>query len=322
MTLLQCNADFENFLVGDAVGGGKAMDRARMVARLFALMGPPGSQVVAMAAGTSESLDADAIRLEARTLDLYDDETARAAPWLAEVIPYAWDERTSLHAALSKAVNSKAFSHTLASENGLEPGVFRQARLIHSVEEIPAQQSRWTLKPLWGFAGGGRLHGDARGLNAASLQRLPDILARDGALLFEPWVDRIDDVSTQILVTPQEVRVLMHCHLYCTPAGRYQGNGTWTQETHVPELRRAALMVGNALQKAGYVGVAGIDAFTFTDPLDGKVQLRPLVEINARFTLGLITGWMAVMHAARRGPSPWRFELDVKQPFGTWSFLG
>ncbi len=43
-----------------------------------------------------------------------------------------------------------------------------------------------------------------------------------------------------------------------------------------------------AAQRAGYVGPCGVDAFGFRGP-DGEEELRPVVELNARFTLGLVT---------------------------------
>jgi hypothetical protein len=42
------------------------------------------------------------------------------------------------------------------------------------------------------------------------------------------------------------------------------------------------------LRQAGYFGPVGIDAFVYRAP-DGKCRLKPIVEINPRYTMGRLT---------------------------------
>ena len=51
-------------------------------------------------------------------------------------------------------------------------------------------------------------------------------------------------------------------------------------------LREAAITVGRAAHEHGYWGPCGVDAFAFR--ADGVEQFRPVVEFNARFTLGTV----------------------------------
>jgi hypothetical protein len=47
-------------------------------------------------------------------------------------------------------------------------------------------------------------------------------------------------------------------------------------------------MLGGELQKAGYVGPVSIDAFVYRTP-EGNCRLKPIVEINPRYTMGRLT---------------------------------
>jgi hypothetical protein len=145
------------------------------------------------------------------------------------------------------------------------------------------------------------------------------MLARDGSLVFEAWVDRVEDLSSQLWVDAQgEVSVLMHGALFTTPAGRYVGNGSFPSSPGVlARLRDAALLAGKWLAARGYTGPAGVDAFCYHDVITGQVETRALVEINARFTLGLLSGFVASMAFAPL--EPWFFTLDESMTFGRWS---
>jgi hypothetical protein len=52
-------------------------------------------------------------------------------------------------------------------------------------------------------------------------------------------------------------------------------------------LATAVMQTGEALQRAGYRGPFGIDAFVHR-AADGSTALHPLCEINARMTFGLV----------------------------------
>jgi len=61
------------------------------------------------------------------------------------------------------------------------------------------------------------------------------------------------------------------------------------------ELRAAALRIAQAAASAGYRGPCGVDSFAFRDPETGAEVVRPVVELNARFTVGTV----ALGHARR-----------------------
>jgi hypothetical protein len=62
-------------------------------------------------------------------------------------------------------------------------------------------------------------------------------------------------------------------------------------------LIAAASEIARAAHAAGYYGPCGVDAFTFRR--DGEKILRPIVELNARFTTGTVA--IGLLRRAR----PW-----------------
>ncbi|MCA9563679.1 MAG: hypothetical protein KC561_09335, partial [Myxococcales bacterium] len=131
-----------------------------------------------------------------------------------------------------------------------------------------------------------------------------------GSLVVEPWLDRVVDVSVQFEVgksgeQPDPDRVLGITRFRTNARGQYKG-------THIgpfmsglePELRRwiagpqgkafllsrhlerTARFVATKLRNLGYSGPAGVDAMVYRDARG--LRLKPIVEINPRYTMGHI----------------------------------
>jgi hypothetical protein len=337
-----CNPDLEMVASGLGAPVGPAWASAQATARLFALLAPMGSRVWLSRGKDLEALDGDALRRQAAQQGLYREDVAAGFPWNRsgqDLVAYAWDARADVAAgimglplpqrtATTLECNSKVFSHAKAAAAGLEPGVFDHACAVENTHQlsqhllqVPAHvAARWVLKPAQGFAGGGRIQGAGRTLTTRGRGRLTQLLQRDGAVLFEPWVDRLVDLSVQLWIppAPAPVEVLAVTALHNSPAGRYQGNGDALEldPAVLTQARRAAVVAAGWLQAAGHTGAVGVDAFTYADPETGRVELRPITEINARFTLGLLSSSVATMAF---GPQArWSFRLQPEVLFGNW----
>jgi hypothetical protein len=79
-------------------------------------------------------------------------------------------------------------------------------------------------------------------------------------------------------------------------------------------LREAAVAVAQVAIAAGYHGPCGVDAFAF-EAEPGRVELRPVVEFNARFTFGTV-----VIGLLRRALPRIRQALSL-DPGGLRAFL-
>ena len=195
---------------------------------------------------------------------------------------------------------------------------------------------RFTLKPRHGTSGRGRVMGACDG---GAVTLVPDgprvwadaarALAARGGCILEPWLPRTRDLSVQLCVHPggtgARVELLGTTAQLLTPSGQILGNrGVFgpgdTLRAGAPlataedeaALADAATALGAAAAAAGFHGVAGTDAFFYRGP-DGDERLRPVVELNARFTTGTVA--LGLVRLAQRA------GLTDGRDFGAWALL-
>jgi hypothetical protein len=238
-----------------------------------------------------------------------------------------------------REVHDKAFAHRIAAAERmlpaclapciavLEPEALRDSNA--AIREIEEQLARWpdwiggrfTLKPRFGTSGRGRVAGHAGRVAEASggFARL----AESGGAMLEPWLQRTCDLSAQLWIgSDQQIVLLGTTELLVEGSGLYRGHrgfvdhrGRVTSGNRFDEaLREAAVAVAQTAAAAGYHGPCGVDAFAF-EAEPGRVELRPIVEFNARFTLGIIA-----IGLLRRALVEIRRELSL-DPGGLRAFL-
>ena len=152
-------------------------------------------------------------------------------------------------------------------------------------------RGRWVLKPRWGTSGRRRVQGP-RAPTSAALARLEQ---RGGAVL-EPWLERVADFSVQLYISEDhEALLLGTTDQQLSQSGVYTGNTGFLDEQgrpcsrsdFRPTLEQAAQRLGTLAAEEGFFGPCGVDAFSYRKA-DGEVALRPVVELNARFTGGTV----------------------------------
>lgn len=170
-----------------------------------------------------------------------------------------------------------------------------------------AQQGhgRAGLKAPFGIAGRGLIQVRTDGLAERDLTWLRPMLLQQGAVVVEPWLERVADFSCQYELTPGAPPKLKgQVRLWNDAGGRFLACESAPAFTRLlpPEAARclhetgAEKLYGDVLPGllSGLPGLSqlqgnlGIDAFLYRD-LTGKIRLRPLVEINPRTTMGRIT---------------------------------
>lgn len=127
-------------------------------------------------------------------------------------------------------------------------------------------------------------------------------------LVVEPWLDRVADFSIQLEMIDGGLQVLGYTGLTNDLKGQFKGN--WAEPNfrkRIParvlsgfknphiverELRAfyaaAITSVETELVKRGFEGPIGIDAFVYCDA-EGALRVKPIVEINPRYTMGRLT---------------------------------
>lgn len=187
---------------------------------------------------------------------------------------------------------------------------------VESMARAVAQAPLWSdddanrgfaFKPRFGSSGRGRV--DSRRPRSEWESALPRLKARGGVIV-EPWFKRLLDLSAQWRVTDDGRIVLLGTTTARTsPAGLWQGAEMVIDDDGIPrslgsapagqpqvspwdrQLVDQSLLVVKAAAQAGYRGPCGVDAFVLLGP--GGGSLLRLVELNARFTAGLVAVCLA-----------------------------
>jgi len=130
---------------------------------------------------------------------------------------------------------------------------------------------------------------------------------RHGSLVIEPWLERQLDFSLQLEMTPRGLQLCGYAGLITDLRGQYRGY--WAEPGHAKRLpvHVAALLqkpvdiasrlhrlheelrefLESKLRAAGFLGPVGVDAFVYRDA--SGCRLKPIVEINPRYTMGRVT---------------------------------
>ncbi|MEE8581410.1 MAG: hypothetical protein V3T33_07460 [Myxococcota bacterium] len=259
--------------------------------------------------------------------------------WTAEAAAASGMPDESLVAAV-REVHDKAFAHCVARRRELLPRELAELITVVEPENLRAsedalrwlevQLDRWpgwakrrfVLKPRWGSSGRGCVQGRSGRLDSDEIRgALPRLAERGGALL-EPWLERTSDLSAQLhLDRGGAIRMLGTLELVVSPAGLYLGHRggidskgrVYSESVHDEALREAAADAADSARERGFHGPCGVDAFAYRDENQCTV-LRPIVEFNARFTMGTI-----VIGLLRRALPTLRQVLGLEP--GTRSFF-
>jgi hypothetical protein len=186
--------------------------------------------------------------------------------------------------------------------------------VLQEIDTLTASWPEWTngrftLKPRHGTSGRGRV--SKRDAVPGALERLR---ARGGAVL-EPWLERTEDLSALLHLGADGTCTLIgttrldvsSSGVYRGQRGRIDSRGRVSSDSpHDEPLREAAAALVNAAAREGYRGPCGVDAFAFRGE-GGRERLRPIVELNARFTSGIVA-----LGALRRALPRLRSECGLR----------
>lgn len=172
--------------------------------------------------------------------------------------------------------------------------------------------ARVVIKAPFGTSGRNAQRIDATGPTEAQRRWVARILASQGQVLLEPWLDRVCDVSLRFMVDAEgRTHRLERGRFLTDPRGQYLGAILAPLTRAVPAnvarmlhgdgvghqrldrvMSRVAARVAEVVHGHGYAGPVGVDGLVYRD-LDGALRLRPLVEVNVRPTLGHIADGLA-----------------------------
>jgi len=162
-----------------------------------------------------------------------------------------------------------------------------------AISSLPERDARWVIKADFGMSGRERILGRGA-LTDPATDWLRKRLRADGVVFFEPWVECVAEAGILFDVPATDPPTLIGvAEMLPSPQGQYAGSVfvgivadlDWSPAIEV--ARRAA----KELQRLSYIGPLGIDAMWYRTA-DGNLKLRPLQDVNARWTMGrLALGW-------------------------------
>jgi len=144
-------------------------------------------------------------------------------------------------------------------------------------------------------------------ISRAMKQWLEQTWSEQGAVLVEPWLKRVFDFSIHFDISTDSIELRGFTRLFNNARGQYKGSlhsgfgaleneslarfllsddrgkprvYRWYEEAFVPWLK-------SILPPSQYRGPLSIDAFVYQEP-GGPLRLKPLSEINPRYTMGRI----------------------------------
>ena len=163
------------------------------------------------------------------------------------------------------------------------------------------------VKASFGVAGSNALRLFEPEILPAQLRWLENAFAHKRELVVEPWLERLQDFSVQLEMGVNGLKLCGFTGLHCDARGQFISN--FAEPHHhkripakvISQFNAAADISGLLLQfygeifsaletelrRADFTGPIGIDAFVYRDA-DGAVKLKPIVEINPRYTMGRV----------------------------------
>jgi len=192
-------------------------------------------------------------------------------------------------ATVLRRVNHRLFAHELGGGLPDQSYVRTRAELLALVGDYTRF---WLLKRPLGFAGRGQLR-IIGPLTEKQMTWVDASLKRDG-LLLEPLVEPTFEVSLHGFIGRDGRYELGRiCAQHISERGAFRGvrlsdPGELSPREHGAFTERADA-VAQALARAGYFGPFGIDGYRYAR--NDTTAFCALGEINARYTLGFVTGF-------------------------------
>lgn len=187
-------------------------------------------------------------------------------------------------------VNSKLWSHALEVELGATQTGAALASTFEELKELvaracPKANDKWVVKSPHGFAARDRVLGRGPSLDEPQAKWSSGRLARGETLIFQPWLEVVREYGVVLEISPAgSFDIQGISDVQTNGAGTAKGYilGRPPSPQRVAELERVASFVSERLFREGYFGPVGIDA------LEHAGGLHPLLEINARYTMGFV----------------------------------
>jgi uncharacterized ferritin-like protein (DUF455 family) len=230
-------------------------------------------------------------------------EEKRFNPGLAQLYSKSWSAEL-----LRKIISEKAAIGWLCTENEIGAAVNSLEAARQAIGAIRARgHHNVVVKQAFGVAGSQALRLLEPEVLETQWRWMEAACARKRELVVEPWLDRLQDFSVQLEMTATGLKRSGFTGLLTDARGQFVANFAEShhhtrlparavaQFREPPDISRRLLefyeelraRLETELRAADFLGPVGVDAFVYRD-IHGAVRLKPVVEINPRFTMGRV----------------------------------
>jgi uncharacterized ferritin-like protein (DUF455 family) len=224
-------------------------------------------------------------------------------PAIAQLYSKAWS------ATLLKQILRSHSSNWLCTQNEVGVAVNSLAEALAAIAAIRRRgHHKIIIKEALGLAGSNAIRLFEPEIMESYCHWIANAVGNRQQLVVEPWLERVLDFSVQLEMTPDGLKLCGYTGLINDVKGQFQANTAApghqkkipadlialfpeppdiAQQLHTlyADIFR---LVEDELRRANYLGPLGIDAFAYRDA-EGKIRLKPVVEINPRHTMGRVT---------------------------------
>lgn len=167
----------------------------------------------------------------------------------------------------------------------------RDEATLDGALQLPSPTGRVLARRRFGFSGRGRrLLAQPPSADDLAFARRA---VREGGLLVEPWLERDADFGLHGFVGRDEIMLGRPTTQCIGSGGVWEGSRpTEPGELHPDELaalRDAAEEAARSLQRRGFFGPFGVDAFRYRGQ-DGALHFNPRCELNPRYSMAWALG--------------------------------
>ncbi|TWT40188.1 hypothetical protein KOR42_49700 [Thalassoglobus neptunius] len=219
-----------------------------------------------------------------------------------------------------RVVNSRRTSRQLSIDLGCPlPGEI----ILESIADLTSAltsklyENGFVIKTELGQSGRGQIRSETPGLTDSQVAWAKKRLQAGQRLFLEPRLTPILELGIQwdIPETGDPV-IFAVTQLKSSPQGRYAQ--TIVHPNDLPEEPTTAVLSFQSqavqrLQAEGYFGSVGIDAMIYQSP-DNEIQIRPLQDINGRWTMGRLACFWAQHCFPNRKNVRWTHARETPTP--------
>jgi uncharacterized ferritin-like protein (DUF455 family) len=224
-------------------------------------------------------------------------------PAIAQLYSKAWS------AVLLKKILHSHSSNWLCTEHEVGMAVNSLAEVLEAIATIRQRgHHKIVIKEALGLAGSNAMRLFEPEILESHRRWIANAVENNRQLVVEPWLERELDFSVQLEMSDDGLKLCGYTGLINDARGQFQANvalpghqkkipaNLITLFPEPPDIAQKlhALyadifsLLEEELRRAKFSGPLGIDAFAYRDA-EGKIRLKPIVEINPRYTMGRVT---------------------------------